>query len=108
MFSSKCIYLVVACLILTGSSSPIGDLVEPRRKEFDDSYKSSLVRHVRSPGTIDLGIKNDQSGSEASVNVHHNLFTSSDGRFGIDGYARGSYNFDNDLSHFSGGIRFSF
>ncbi|XP_065364055.1 uncharacterized protein LOC135957264 [Calliphora vicina] len=110
MFSLKCILLVVSCLILNATASPI-EFEEFYELQPQDAvyyeYEPVLSRQVRSPqgGNIDFGVKKDQYGREASVNYNHNLYSSSDGRGSIDAYAQASRNFDYNRNDFGGGIR---
>ncbi|XP_023298007.2 uncharacterized protein LOC111680572 [Lucilia cuprina] len=110
MFSLKCILLVVSCLVLTATASPIEfvDFYEIQPQDaVNYEYEPVLSRQVRSPqhGSIELGARKDQYGREASVNYNHNLFTSNDGRGSIDAYAQASRNFDYNRNDFGGGIR---
>ncbi|XP_065363931.1 uncharacterized protein LOC135957172 [Calliphora vicina] len=110
MFSLKCVLFVAACLILTASASPIEleELYEPHQALVEEyEYEPVVVRRVRSPqgGSIDLGVKKDEYGREASVNYNHNLYSSSDGQGSIDAYAQASRNFDHNRNDYSGGIR---
>ncbi|XP_065364019.1 uncharacterized protein LOC135957241 [Calliphora vicina] len=108
MFSLKCVLLLAACLILAVSASPTTmGIYDPEPSVIDNVYKPALVRHVRSPkgGHIDVGVKKDQTGREASVNYNQNLFTSHDGRGTVDAYAQASRNFDHNRNDFNGGIR---
>lgn len=96
---------MAACLVLTTSATQSAT-EEPQRLLVDGFSRPLLARHARSPegGSVDVIVKQDQNGREASVNYNHNLFTSKDGQGSIDAYAQGSRNFDHNRNDFSGGI----
>ena len=109
MFILKIVLLLTACLILTACATPFVP-VDHQKVFVDDFRKPILTRHARSPkgGRLDVDVRKDQNGRQASVNYNHNLFTSRDGRSTIDAYAQGSRDFDRNRNDFSGGIRGSF
>ena len=100
---------MTACLILTASATTFVP-VDPQKVFVDDFRRPILARHARSPkgGRLDVDVRKDQNGREASVNYNQNLFKSRDSRGTIDAYAQGSRNFDHNRNDFSGGIRGSF
>ncbi|XP_037812286.1 uncharacterized protein LOC119604025 [Lucilia sericata] len=107
MLSLKCVVLFAACLILAVSALPAAHFYDPEPSVLSQINQPALGRHIRSPkgGHIDLDVKKDQSGSQASVNYNQNIFTSHDGRGSVDAYAQASRDFSHNRNDFSGGIR---
>ena len=132
MFSFKYALLVVACLILTASASPIelADFYEPQQAVLEYQYEPVLIRQIRSPygDSYDLNLNTEfrpvtprqrRSPENGNINVSgsqgpngrevfgaytHNLYSSNDGRGTIDAYAQGTHNFDSHRNGFSGGV----
>ena len=96
---------MAACLVLIALATQTVT-VEPQQLLVDGFSRPILLRRARSPegGSVDVTVKKDQNGREASVNYNHNLYTSNDGRGSIDAYAQGSRNFDQNRNDFNGGI----